>query len=74
MTDLCALTVNEYIAYVMFEFPTCSWWGVVAFLLTLIGKYEGVFIQSPNLFSDNIKFKLCTLEQNQLHFSVICEL
>lgn len=45
-----------------------------AFLLTLIGKHGGIFIQGPKFFSDNIKFKMCTVKQNQLHFFLICGL
>ena len=76
MTDLCALTINEYIAYVVFEFSTysCGFYFFVVFLLRLVRKYEGVFIQSPTFFSDNTKFKVCTLKQNQLHFFLICGL
>lgn len=58
MKGLCALTVNEYIAYVIFEFSTTLVFGLgffVDFLLTLVGKYEGVFIQGPKFFSDNIQ-------------------
>lgn len=68
MIGLCALTVNEYVTYVIFEFSPTYMLGLgflVDFLLKLVGKYEGVLIQGPKFFSDNIQSIFS--KRNQLH-------